>query len=120
MSRLTRDPQLESIEIDLLLSGIARRYGYDFRHYARASLARRVRQIMEKAGVTSISDLLGRVLHDQVAMAAFVEDISVHTTSMFRDSDVYRAFRTEVIPLLRTYPFVRIWHAGCSSGEEVY
>lgn len=116
----SRDPQLETLEIDLLLSGIARRYGYDFRHYARASLTRRVRQIMEKMGTRSISELLGRVLHDQVAMAGFVEDISVHTTSMFRDADVYRAFRTDVIPLLRTYPFVRIWHAGCSSGEEVY
>jgi chemotaxis protein methyltransferase CheR len=112
--------QLESLEIDLLLRGIARRYGYDFRQYARASLTRRIRQIMEREGASSVSALLERVLHDQLAMARFVEDISVHTTSMFRDADVYRALRREVIPLLRTYPFVRIWHAGCSTGEEVY
>jgi chemotaxis protein methyltransferase CheR len=116
----SHDPQLETLELDLLLNGIAKRYGYDFRHYARASLTRRVRQIMEKEGATSISALLDRVLHDPSAMARFVEDVSVHTTSMFRDADVYRALRSEVIPLLRTYPFVRIWHAGCSTGEEVY
>lgn len=120
MSPTTRDPQLETLEIDLLLSGISRRYGYDFRHYARASLTRRVRQIMEDNGISSISEMLGRLLRDQVAMGQFVEQISVHTTSMFRDADVYRALRTDVIPILRTYPFVRIWHAGCSSGEEVY
>jgi chemotaxis protein methyltransferase CheR len=114
------DQQLESLEIDLLLRGIARRYGYDFRHYARASLTRRVRQIMEREAISSVSALLERVLHDPLAMGRFVEDLSVHTTSMFRDADVYRALRTEVIPLLRTYPFVRIWHAGCSTGEEVY
>jgi chemotaxis protein methyltransferase CheR len=114
------DPQLQDLEIDLLLRGIARRYGYDFRNYARASLTRRIRQIMEREALSSVSALLERVLHDQLAMARFIEDLSVHTTSMFRDAEVYRALRNEVIPLLRTYPFVRIWHAGCSTGEEVY
>ena len=112
--------KLESIEIDLLLTGIAERYGYDFRHYAQASMTRRVRDAMRHEGVTTPSALLSLVLHQPEAMLRFVERIAVHTTSMFRDTDVYQALRSEVVPLLKTYPFVRIWHAGCSTGEEVY
>jgi chemotaxis protein methyltransferase CheR len=112
--------KLEAIEIDLLLTGIAERYGYDFRHYARASMARRVHDAMRHEGLATPSALLARVLHDQAAMSRFVERIAVHTTSMFRDAEVYQALRLEVLPLLRTYPFTRIWHAGCSTGEEVY
>jgi len=112
--------QTETLEIELLLEGIARRYGYDFRGYSRASLTRRIRHAARRENADTISALQDRILHDPNAMARFVEGIAVHTTSMFRDSDVYRALRSEVIPLLRTYPFIRIWHAGCSSGEEVY
>jgi len=112
--------QTETLEIELLLEGIARRYGYDFRGYSRASLTRRIRHAARRENVDTISALQDRILHDPNAMARFVEGIAVHTTSMFRDADVYRALRSEVIPLLRTYPFIRIWHAGCSSGEEVY
>ncbi|HVU04514.1 MAG TPA: protein-glutamate O-methyltransferase CheR [Polyangiaceae bacterium] len=111
---------VEALEIELLLSGISERYGYDFRHYAKASLARRVRKFMRDEGLSNVSALQARVLHDPVGMGRLIQAISVHTTSMFRDPAVYRALRTEVIPILRTYPFVRIWHAGCSSGEEVY
>jgi chemotaxis protein methyltransferase CheR len=75
---------------------------------------------MDKEPAASVSALLEKVLHDPLAMDRFLEEFSVHTTSMFRDADVYRGLRSEVIPLLRTYPFVRIWHAGCSTGEEVY
>jgi chemotaxis protein methyltransferase CheR len=114
------DLELEAIEIELLLTGLARRYGYDFRNYARASLTRRIRQALDKEDVPSISALQEKLLHDAVATRRFVETLSVHTTGMFRDADVYRALRSEVIPLLKTYPFVRIWHAGCSTGEEVY
>lgn len=116
---LARDGLL-ALEIDLLLTGIAEHYGYDFRHYARASITRRIRKAMQDAGLTTVSALQHRLLHDSEAAMRFVASVSVHTTSMFRDPDVYRALRSEVIPLLRTYPFVRIWHAGCSSGEEVY
>jgi chemotaxis protein methyltransferase CheR len=112
--------KLHSLEIELLLTGLAERYGYDFRNYARASLTRRVRKAVEAEGVGSISALQSVLLHDPEAAMRFVTSMSVHTTSMFRDADVYSALRTEVIPFLRTYPFVRIWHAGCSSGEEVY
>ena len=115
-----QESKLLTLEVDLLLTGIAQRYGYDFRHYARASITRRIRRAMHEFGVHSISALQSRLLHDPEAAMRFVASVSVHTTSMFRDPEVYRTLRQDVIPLLKTYPFVRIWHAGCSSGEEVY
>lgn len=111
---------LLALEIDLLLTGMAERYGYDFRNYARASLTRRVRKALQREGLPSVSSLQNKLLHDEVAAMRFVASMSVHTTAMFRDPEIYRALREQVIPMLRTYPFVRIWHAGCSSGEEVY
>jgi chemotaxis protein methyltransferase CheR len=111
---------VEALEIELLLAGIAEQYGYDFRRYARASLTRRLRRVVQREGLSSVSALQEKVLHDPVGMSRLIEAISVHTTSMFRDPDVYRLIRREIIPMLRTYPFVRIWHAGCSTGEEVY
>lgn len=112
--------EVEFVELELLLSGIADFWGYDFRNYARASLRRRVREAMRKEGVATISALQDRVLHDPVALGRFVASISVHATSMFRDPEFYLALQKHMFPLLRTYPFVRIWHAGCASGEEVY
>lgn len=114
------EPDLRGIEVDLLLEGVFRRYGYDFRNYARPSLHRRITRALERESLVRVTQLLDLVLSDPTAMLRFVESISVHTTSMFRDPEVYAALRTKVVPLLRTYPFVRIWVAGCSSGEEVY
>jgi chemotaxis protein methyltransferase CheR len=111
---------LERIEIELLLEAIHRHYGYDFRSYAYASLKRRLWKYMEVEGLTTISGLQDRVLHDAVAMERLLMSLSVNVTSMFRDPGFYHAFREKVVPLLRTYPFVRIWHAGCATGEEVY
>lgn len=111
---------VEDIEVRLLLDGIAQRYGYDFRNYAPASLRRRIRLIVEKESLPSISGLQERILRDPACMGRFVTLLSVPVTAMFRDPPFYRALRTEVVPLLRTYPFIRIWHAGCSTGEEVY
>jgi len=112
--------ELEDLELELLLAGIVHRYGYDFRHYAAASLRRRIRVIVEKEGVPSISALQERILREPACMARFITSLSVPVTSMFRDPSFYRALRSEVVPMLRTYPFVRIWHAGCATGEEVY
>lgn len=114
------DSDVEKLEIELLLSGIERRYGYDFRNYAPASRTRRLRHAMRSEGLASISALQERVLYDEAAMQRLLYHLSVHVTAMFRDPQFYLAFRRQVVPLLRTYPFVRIWHAGCSSGEEVY
>ena len=114
------DSELERIEIELLLEGVFRRYGFDFRSYAYASIRRRLWKRIEAEGVRTITELQGRVLHDPQAMERLVLDLSVNVTAMFRDPGFYAAFRKEVVPLLRTYPFIRIWHAGCSTGEEVY
>src|SRR3954465_689653 len=111
---------LEQIEIQLLLEGIFRHYGYDFRGYAPGSLKRRLwhRAIGEK--VESISALQERVLHDPGVMERLFSALSINGTSMFRDPTFYVAFRQKVVPLMRTYPFVRIWNVGCSTGEETY
>jgi chemotaxis protein methyltransferase CheR len=111
---------VEDLETQLLLDAILHRYGYDFRNYAPASLRRRVRMIVGQEGVLSISALQERLLREPTCMARFITNLSVPVTAMFRDPAFYRAVRSEIIPLLRTYPFVRIWHAGCSTGEEVY
>lgn len=116
----TPRPSPEEIELDLLLEGIQRRYGLDFRDYARPSLARRVRQYLEAEGFANISELQAQVLRDPQALAALVTAISVRSTAMFRDPAFYRAFRAKVVPALRPLPFFRVWHAGCATGEEVY
>lgn len=108
------------IEKDLLLEGIHRRYGYDFREYAEESLRRRISMAISKEGVKTISAFQDRILHDAKFFERFVGTLAVHVTSMFRDPEFYLAFRQRVVPQLRTYPFIRIWIAGCSSGEEVY
>jgi chemotaxis protein methyltransferase CheR len=112
--------ELERIEIELLLEGIFRRYGFDFREYAPASLKRRLWRRIHAEGLTSVSGLQERVLHDRASMERLLLDLSINVTAMFRDPSFYVAVRERVVPLLRTYPFVRIWAAGCSTGEEVY
>jgi chemotaxis protein methyltransferase CheR len=114
------DTELERLEIELLLEGIFRHYGFDFRAYAYASIRRRLWKRILADGLTSVSELQTRVLHDRAAMERLLLDLSVSVTSMFRDPGFYQAFRQDVVPMLRTYPFIRIWHAGCSTGEEVY
>jgi chemotaxis protein methyltransferase CheR len=116
----TYPKELERIEIQLLTEGIYRQYGFDFRSYAYSSLKRRIWKRMEAEGLDTISALQQKVLHERAVMERLLEDLSVNVTSMFRDPRFYLSFREKVVPLLRTYPFVRIWHAGCATGEEVY
>lgn len=111
---------VEAIEIELLLEGIFRHYGFDFRNYASASLKRRIRHFMREENVPTISALQDKVLHDAACMERFLLALSINVTSVFRDPGFYLAFREKVVPWLRTYPFIRIWHAGCATGEEVY
>src|ERR671935_2537921 len=111
---------LEEIELELLLEGVYRRYGFDFREYAPASLRRRVWRRVRAEGLSTVSGLTERLLHDPATMGLLLLDLSINVTSMFRDPSFYVAFRAKVVPLLRTYPFTRIWVAGCSTGEEVY
>src|SRR6266540_1493784 len=106
---------LESIEIDLLLEAIYRHYGYDFREYAYASVKRRIHHTVRMEKVSSISALQDLVLHDRAAMGRFLFQLSVNVTSVFRDPHFFLSFRRTVVPMLRTYPFIRLWHAGCST-----
>jgi len=111
---------LETIEIQLFLEGVFQHYGYDFREYSTASLRRRLETVIESEGLKTISGLQERVLHDPACLDRFLIALSVTVTSLFRDPGFFLAFRERVVPILRTYPFIRIWHAGCSTGEEVY
>jgi chemotaxis protein methyltransferase CheR len=111
---------LEEIELSLLLEGVYRQYGFDFREYAPASLRRRVWRRIHAEGLTTVSALQNRLLHDPACMERLLLDLSINVTAMFRDPSFYVAFRNKVVPVLRTYPFTRIWVAGCSTGEEVY
>ena len=114
------DSDLERIEIELLLEGVFRHYGFDFRSYAYASIRRRLWKRVEAEDLRTVSQLQARILHDPDAMERLLLDLSVNVTAMFRDPSFYKEFRTRVAPLLRTYPFIRVWHAGCSTGEEVF
>jgi chemotaxis protein methyltransferase CheR len=108
------------IEIKLFLEAIYLKYGYDFRNYSKAHLKRRVLHRLNLTDVESISEMQYKVLHDPEFMKEVMKDFSINVTEMFRDPPFYEALRNEVVPILRTYPFIKIWHAGCSTGEEVY
>src|SRR6266545_1767043 len=108
------------IELALLLEGAYRRYGFDFRENAPAALRRRVWRRVHAEGLTTLSALQDKLLNDPASMERLLLDLSINVTAMFRDPSFYLAFREKVVPALRTYPFTRIWVAGCSTGEEVY
>jgi chemotaxis protein methyltransferase CheR len=116
----TADPELEDLEIRLLLEAISIRYGYDFSDYAPASLKRRILKFVRAEGLSSVSALTDRALHSTDCFERFLLAVTVNVTAMFRDPDFYLAFRNKVAPELATYPFIRVWVAGCSTGEEVY
>src|SRR6195256_6875609 len=111
---------LEQLELELLLEAVYRRYGLDFREYAPASLKRRLWRRMNAEGLATVTQLHDRLLAEPPCMEALLVDLSINVTSMFRDPSFYVAFREKVVPMLHTYPFTRIWCAGCSTGEEVY
>ena len=108
------------LEIRLLLEAIFHRYQYDFRDYAMASLKRRLAQAAERMGCRTISGLQERVLHDPHAFPQLLQYLTVPVSDMFRDPEYFRALRENVLPVLRTYPSLKLWVAGCSTGEEVY
>lgn len=111
---------IENIELDLLLQAIYRRYGYDFRNYSRASIRRRVQHRIQQSGLGTISEIQRKILYDEAFFQSLFLDMSINVTEMFRDPDFYRVLRQAVIPELKKQPFLKIWHAGCSTGEEVY
>ncbi|WP_243372388.1 protein-glutamate O-methyltransferase CheR [Geotalea sp. SG265] len=109
-----------AIESDLLLEAIYRMYGYDFREYAEASIRRRLTVWLAGSGFASLSEAQGKLLRDRALFDQFVRGITVNVSEMFRDPLFFRALREQVAPRLKTYSFVKIWHAGCATGQEVY
>jgi chemotaxis protein methyltransferase CheR len=108
------------IELKLLLEGVYLKYQHDFRHYAVASLRRRMLQAMERFQCKTLSQLQDRVLHEPQVFAEMLRYFTVQVSEMFRDPSYFKALRDHVLPLLRTYPSPKVWVAGCSSGEEVW
>jgi len=110
----------EDVEVDLLLEAVYRIGGFDFRNYARASLRRRIQNRLKAEKVETVTRLLDKVVHDPSCMDRFVRGLAVNVSAMFRDPGFFQSLRTHVVPLLRTWPYIRVWQAGCSTGEEVY
>jgi chemotaxis protein methyltransferase CheR len=110
----------EKIEIELLLQAILLKYGYDFRTYAKSSLKRRIMRRLSLSGIKTISEMQHRVLNDVNFFETLLLDFSINVTQMFRDPFFYKALREDIVPALRNQPAIKVWHAGCATGEEVY
>lgn len=107
-------------EIYLLLEAFHKKYGYDFRQYSEAHIKRRIMNRLALSGMKSVLEMLEKVLYDKNFAAMLLQDLSITVTEMFRDADFYKAVREKVIPILKTYSFLKIWHAGCATGQEAY
>jgi chemotaxis protein methyltransferase CheR len=114
------DKDIEEIEMRLLLEAINARYGYDFREYSAETVRRRVRAALARSGAANLGLLQHRLLTEPDFFASLIDDLTVQVSEMFRDPSFYATFRKVVVPTLRTYPQLKIWHAGCATGEEVY
>jgi chemotaxis protein methyltransferase CheR len=111
---------MEDLELGLLLEAIHQKYHYDFRGYAMASVRRRLKLARDKLGYRSFSQLQDYVLHDPAGLNDVLSYLTVQVSEMFRDPAYFKSIREKVIPHLRTYPSLKVWVAGCSSGEELY
>jgi len=110
----------QDIEIRLLIEAIYQKYGYDFRNYSQAHIKRRILNRFNLSGMKHLTDMIREALNNHKFVDQILMDLSITVTEMYRDPGFYKALREEVIPILKTYPFIKIWHAGCASGEEVY
>ena len=108
------------LEISLLLEAIYQKYGYDFRQYSEAHIRRRIMNRMAMSGLEDVSQIQSMVLKDKTFASQLLQDLSITVTEMFRDPGFYKSLRENVMPILKTYPFIKIWHAGCATGEEAY
>ncbi len=115
-----RERDTPELEISLLLEAIYQKYGYDFRQYSEAHIKRRIMNTRAMSGLETISQMQSKVLNDETFASKLLQDLSITVTEMFRDPGFYRSLRENVIPVLKTYPFIKIWHAGCSTGQEAY
>jgi chemotaxis protein methyltransferase CheR len=112
--------QLTDEQVDLVLNEVLEKYGYDFSNYSRASLQRRLLRLISLDKFASFAEFRYRLLSDADYLNRFISQITVNVTEMFRDTAAYKTIRNDILPLLATKPFIRVWHAGCSTGEEVY
>jgi chemotaxis protein methyltransferase CheR len=112
--------ELVDLEIKLLMEGIYQVYGYDFREYSEASLRRRITQWLSGSGFATLSLAQSSLLRDRAVFDTLLRGITVNVSEMFRDPSFFKAIREQVVPHLKTYPFVKIWLAGCATGEEAY
>jgi chemotaxis protein methyltransferase CheR len=112
--------QESDLEMRLLLEAVFERYQYDFREYSQASLRRRLAQAVQQLGCRTISGLQERILHDPHAFPVLLSFLTIPVSDMFRDPAYFAALRESVVPMLRTYPSLKVWVAGCSTGEEAY
>lgn len=110
----------ERLEIVLLLEAIYRKYGYDFRNYAFAHTKRRLEHRRALEGLSSYAQMMHHIIYDESFFETVLLDLSINVTEMFRDPWFYKKVRQSVVPHLQTYPFIKVWHAGCSAGQEVY
>lgn len=110
----------EDIEIILFIEAIKMKYGYNFSNYSRAHIRRRIRNRLRKSDIENIMELTHRVIKDETFFREVLSDFSINVTEMFRDPGFFKYLRENIIPVLESYPIIKIWHAGCSSGEEVY
>lgn len=115
-----KDRDNETIEISLLLEAIYLKYGYDFRNYSVPSIKRRLLHRLKASGLQSLSEMQHKILYDPDFLETLLLDLSINVTEMFRDPSLYQALREKIVPVLKKYPFIRVWNAGCSSGEEIY
>ena len=112
--------ELFDLELKLLMEGVYQVYGYDFREYSEASLRRRLTQWLSGTGFATLSLAQSHLLRDRALFDTLLRGITVNVSEMFRDPAFFKAVREQVVPYLKTYPFVKIWHAGCATGEEAY
>ena len=115
-----RNIDSSEFEFSSLLEAVYQKYGYDFREYSQAHIRRRIKNRMVMSGLDNIAQMQSKILNDNLFAANFLQDLSITVTEMFRDPGFYKSLRENVIPILKTYPFIKIWHAGCSTGEEAY
>ncbi len=112
--------EINSIEMNLLLEAIYQRYGHDFRQYSKLTMKRRVQDALQKSDCGNLTEMIQKLLYDESFFQWLLWHFSITVTEWFRDPLFYRTLREKVVPYLKTFPFFKIWHAGCATGEEVY
>jgi chemotaxis protein methyltransferase CheR len=117
---ILEDISTENIEVELLIEAVYQKYGYDFRGYSRASIKRRLKHRLVLSGLPTLTDMQRELLYDPAFFQVLLQDMSINVTEMFRDPIFYKALRETVLPALVSHELIKIWHAGCSTGEEVY